>query len=116
MTFGSPTDADFILYDDIGDRNLQRDQGQLLLKETAFPNSRGFGIVVDAGSRDTQGQNSTPHPGPVRNLLELDTTRQVPGVVISNNVIFGSQQGAIHYSGESCRRTRKSDRCHSVES
>ncbi|MBI2477869.1 MAG: hypothetical protein HYV60_04255, partial [Planctomycetia bacterium] len=37
----------------------------------------------------------------MRNLLELNSDGLAPGVVIENNVIFGGQQGAIHFSGRS---------------
>ncbi len=100
MTFGAIGAADFVVSDDPGDSNLFRDQGQILIEANRIANSERFGIVVDAGPRDA-GANSTPHMGPVRNLLELNTNGQVPGVVIENNVIFGGQQGAIHFSGES---------------
>ena len=46
---------------------------------------------MDAGARDqtelVPPAGLTAHPGPVRNTRVLNPTRQVPGVVIVNNVL-----------------------------
>ena len=39
-------------------------------------------------------------PVPYVNLLELNVENLTPGVVVSNNLIVGGQQGGIHFSGE----------------
>jgi VCBS repeat-containing protein len=105
ITFGAASRADFLLFDDKGDSNLERDQGQILIHSNRIANSASFGIVVDAGPRDggtnSDGEvNSTPHMGPVRNLFELNTDNLATSVVIENNVLFGNQLGAIRFSGE----------------
>ncbi|MCA9144379.1 MAG: tandem-95 repeat protein [Planctomycetales bacterium] len=151
LTFGAISAADFLVFDDVGDSNLLREQGQILIEANRIANSEQFGIRVDSAERgvvtntltfngtstvvtqvivtpnsngttstttttttntptfvrtDILSQsgstevNSPPGPAsPVRNLLELNTNGLVPGVVIENNVIFGGQQGAIHFSG-----------------
>ncbi|MFV1964650.1 MAG: GEVED domain-containing protein, partial [Pirellulaceae bacterium] len=99
VTFGASGRADFILFDEPGDSNLRREQGQILLQANRIFDSEEFGILVDAGNRNA-GTDSTPHAGPVRALLELNTDNQAPGVVITNNLIVGGLQGGIHFSGE----------------
>ncbi|MDP6060047.1 MAG: pre-peptidase C-terminal domain-containing protein, partial [Pirellulaceae bacterium] len=105
ITFGAASRADFLLFDDTGDSNQARDQGQVLIHSNRISNSESFGIVVDAGPRDggtnSDGElNSTPHMGPVRNLFELNTDNLATSAVIENNVLFGNQVGAIRFSGE----------------
>ncbi|MEO8493491.1 MAG: GEVED domain-containing protein, partial [Planctomycetota bacterium] len=87
------------IYDEQGDPNLFRDQGQLLIHSNRVSHSLEFGIVADAGARDTEGGNSTPHSGPVRNLRELNNNDLAPGVVISNNLLDDNLSGGIRFSG-----------------
>jgi hypothetical protein len=82
-----------------GDKNLFRDQGQILLYGNEIYNSLEWGILVDAAPRDAVDGN-IPHPGSVRNLPELNTQRLVPGVVIMNNTIYNSGTGGIRFSGD----------------
>jgi hypothetical protein len=80
--------------DGYGDQNRVRDQGQILIHSNSITNSLNWGVIADAGART----GDLPHAGPVRNLREPNTNRLVPGVVISNNVIAGSN--GILFSGD----------------
>ncbi|MBI2477868.1 MAG: PPC domain-containing protein, partial [Planctomycetia bacterium] len=53
MTFGAVGAADFTLFDDPGDSNLFRDQGQIVIEGNRIADSSGFGILVDAGQAST---------------------------------------------------------------
>ncbi len=105
-----------ILHDGIGDANLFRDQGQMLIHSNTITNSADFGIVADAGVREIDSRDgvfftdSPPlgqsHIGPARNLLELNNRTgtgaaggMTPGVTIVNNTISGEGLGGIHFSG-----------------
>ena len=46
-----------ILHDGIGDANLFRDQGQVLIHSNTITNSADFGIVADAGVRDIDSRD-----------------------------------------------------------
>ena len=81
-----------------GDRNLERDQGQIVIEGNSISNSLGYGIVSDAGARD--GAGNVPHQGPVRLTREVNTARLATGVTIVNNLITGSGVGGIRFSGE----------------
>src|SRR5690606_3827890 len=80
--------VDFQRTDLLGDSNITREQGQLLLHSNQILHSLEYGIVVDAGARDNAG--GTPHPGPIRHLPNINTERLVTGVTISNNIIARS--------------------------
>jgi len=99
ITFGASTGNDFVLFDEKGDPNLFRDQGQVLIQANTIKDSSGYGIVADAGLRDGQ-DGDVPHQGPVRNTPKLNTDNLVPGVVIANNVIAHNQTGGILFSGD----------------
>lgn len=86
-----------IEYTGLGDRNSDvRDQGQIILSGNRISNSAQFGILIDGGTRDYAGA----HPGAVRNLRELNTSRLAPGVVIANNIIANSGEVGILQSGD----------------
>ena len=99
MTFGAFTGSDYILYDEVGDPNNPRDQGQLLIQHNTITNSSGYAITAEPGTRDGQN-NDIPHPGPVRNTPKLNTGNLAPGVVIENNVVAFNQTGGIRVSGD----------------
>ena len=109
--------------EDLGDANIKRDQGQLIIASTSVSNASHLGIRVDAAARDyastrfpplpsdTEGLTAAgdrPYPGAVRNLVTLNTSNVAPGVVIVNNVLafngsappIGSTGGAILLSGD----------------
>lgn len=85
--------------EELGDKNLFRDQGQILLYGNTVSNSSQWGILVNNGTR-TAADGNAAHQGPVRNLREQNIDRLVPGVVIANNVIFSNNAGGIRYSGD----------------
>ena len=105
LTYGESTGADFIIYDERGDENLFRDQGQILIQGNTITDSLGYAITVTAGTRDGQG-GDLPHPGPVRNTPKLNTENVLPGVVIANNVLAFNgdsttgQGGGIYFAGD----------------
>ncbi|MEO8268418.1 MAG: hypothetical protein ABI557_01785, partial [Aureliella sp.] len=82
----------------LGDRNLPRDQGQVLISNNTISNSLEFGIIVDAGNRDVSG--SLAHPGSVRNLPTINNDRLTGGVKVENNVVANFGQGGIRFSGD----------------
>ncbi|MCH2122782.1 MAG: tandem-95 repeat protein, partial [Pirellulaceae bacterium] len=98
ITFGSSTQADFILFDEEGDSNRFRDQGQLIVSSNLIENASEFGILVDAGQRDAVSNN--PHPGSVRHLDEINVPNLIPSATIVNNRIIDSGIGGIQFSGD----------------
>lgn len=84
-------------HDMIGDGNLERDQGQIVIEANRISRSSEFGLEFDAGARSDGSLN--PHQGSASVLRELNNNRTAPGVVAVNNVVFGNLQGAIHVSG-----------------
>ena len=88
------------------DLNRFRDQGQVIIHSNFVTDSRDFGIVADAGTRDVETRLATamlePHMGAARNLRVLNNQPAgglAPGVVIENNVINNEGLGGIHVSG-----------------
>jgi VCBS repeat-containing protein len=91
--------------EDLGDSNILRDQGQLLITSAVVSGSLTYGIRVDAAARDyaanrfggataTLRPGSRPYPGAVRNLVTLNTSNVAPGVVLMNNVLAFNGIGA----------------------
>ena len=93
-----------ILFDGIGDENLHRDQGQIIIHSNIISNSSNFGLLIDSGRRirgDLSELGATnPHHGPVINFDSTNNERLAPGPVISNNVIASSGAGGILFSGD----------------
>ncbi len=92
--------ADHTLTRPVGDRNMPRVQGQVLVRNTRIFSPEQFGILVDAAPRDAGG--SIPHPGAVQNTSVLNSQRLVPGITLVNNLIVGlSSSGVgIVFSGD----------------
>jgi hypothetical protein len=88
----------FQRFDRVGDENVVREQGQIIISSSQISNSLEFGIRADAGARDL---NAAPHPGVARNLSQINSERLVPGLVVKNNLIFSNQLGGIEFSGQS---------------
>ena len=86
-----------VTYNDKGDSNLHRDQGQVIIHSNTISNSAGYGIVVDAAARDADGK---PHAGPVRVTQKVNDLNLVPGVVLTNNLIARNTTGGILFSGD----------------
>jgi hypothetical protein len=109
-----------------GDQNLFRDQGLVIIHSNTVTDSKTFGIVADAGMRDTDGTFATnidsetgrsaldrvpvrlqsPVPGAVRNLVVPNNVPAnggfAPSVIITNNTITSDGAfGGIHVSGNS---------------
>ncbi|MEX2558820.1 MAG: Ig-like domain-containing protein [Pirellulales bacterium] len=87
-----------VSYNRLGDRNLPRDQGQIIIESNRITNSLEFAIRVDSAGRDAGGNQ--PHPGGVRNLSVLNGQRLVPGIMLENNVISLGGIGGILFSGD----------------
>ncbi len=92
-------------FDLIGDSNRHRDQGQIIISSNMISNSANYGVLIDAGDRNTVTDagagNNRPHPGAPINVPSADNSQRLAtGVTVENNVIFDSTQGAILYSGD----------------
>ncbi len=85
--------------DHYSDRNLFRDQGQIILHGNRITDSSEWGILIDNAPR-TAADGNTPHQGPVGALAQPNTQRLVPGVVVTNNVIANNTLGGILFSGD----------------
>ena len=79
----------------VGDGDVARPQGQLLIAANRILRSAEYGIRSDA-TRDADGY---PFPGATANLPEINVNRLVPGVTITNNIIASSGTGGILISG-----------------
>ncbi len=90
--------------DDLGDSNRFRDQGQVIVQGNIIRDTSDYGIVVDAGIRGggafTPLAGALPHPGAVRNLFQFNQANITTGVVVMNNLIYGSTTGGIQFSGD----------------
>jgi parallel beta-helix repeat protein len=82
-----------------GDRNVTRDQGQVLIENSRISNSSDFGIALLADARDSVSR--APNQGSVRNLLTINNQRLIPGAVVMNNELIANRAGGIRISGES---------------
>lgn len=80
-----------------GDSNVIREQGQVLIHSNQITRSAEYGVLATAGVRD--GDDNSPHMGPVRVTREVNANRLAPGVTIANNVISQNGVGGIHFSG-----------------
>ncbi len=58
-----------------GDRNVPRDQGQVIVDSTSIRHSSGYGIVIDAGSRRHTGRLSSARIAPSAVHAECGGTR-----------------------------------------
>lgn len=88
-------------FDSYGDSNQFRDQGQIIINSSIISNSDEFGIrarLDDPANPRGTGQASSP--GGTRSLLEINDNSLVPGVVISNNLLFDNESGGIELTGE----------------
>lgn len=80
-----------------GDANRQREQGQVVVRSTKVSNSLGFGVRIDAGGRD---ENGDPLAGTPRNLLTINTNRLATGAVVMNSQLVGNLAGGVSVAGE----------------
>ena len=86
-----------------GDRNTQREQGQVIIENSRISNSLGFGITLQADPR-TPGSNA-PNPGSVQNTITLNNQRLIPGAVVMNNELFGNLAGGVNIVGDTAQGT-----------
>jgi hypothetical protein len=82
-----------------GDRNIVRDQGQIIIENSRISDSSDFGISLAADVRDSVSR--APNPGAVRNLVTINDQRLIPGAVVMNNELIANRNGGIRISGES---------------
>lgn len=87
----------FMRFDGLGDENIVREQGQLIISSSQISVSLEYGIRADAAVRDANG---APHPGVARHLSQINSQRLVPGPVIKNNVLAFNNFGGIEFSGQ----------------
>ncbi|MFV1965863.1 MAG: hypothetical protein ACC628_10600, partial [Pirellulaceae bacterium] len=85
-------------FDFKGDRNIERDQGQILIQSNTVSNALNAGILADAGARDGDGNN--PHVGPSRVTREVNTAGLTTGVTVANNLIVRSGTTGIQFTGD----------------
>ncbi len=81
-----------------GDKNTEREQGQVVVSSTKVSFSSGFGIEITADQRDPL--SNAPNAGSVRNLITLNNQRLAPGAVVTNNVLFQNGSGGIFVQGD----------------
>ena len=108
IPFGDDTPSRY----DLGDENLHREQGQVLIHSNVVSQSDNYGIVVDAGVRQTiRGPYDwnpfpyfdteyMPHTGSARYLREINSENLSPGVVVANNIVSFNNAGGIRFSGD----------------
>ncbi|TWT83913.1 Dockerin type I repeat protein [Planctomycetes bacterium CA13] len=92
---GVPVPRDVLMVDyhlDSGDTNAVRDQGQYVISSNFV---RDFSVTgIDAHFVD----NETP--GAAATLRNVNTSRLLPGTIITNNVVIASAGTGISFSGE----------------
>ena len=92
-------------FEETGDENRHREQGQVILQGNRVVDSGSYGIIVDAGQRsrfDVSQFASTvlPRPGTERRFITGNPDELVPGVIVMNNVLAGNGAGGVLVSGE----------------
>ena len=89
------TGRDVVRGQDTADENRFIDQGQVIVQATSIFSSLQYGI----DARATTDANDIPLPGPVRNLPVDNNARQLPGVVLMNNLLVNNVQGGVRIAG-----------------
>lgn len=104
-----------ILHDGIGDSNVRRTQGQIIIDSSRVSDVRGIGIWSEPARRQTDPRDNLAgsflveppvglnHAGAVLNLPTLNDSvigGLVPGVVIVNNIIDQAGYSAIKVDGQ----------------
>lgn len=84
-------------YSELGDSNLERLQGMILIANNSISNVSQVGIDVKLSDRDSSTDLTAP--GGIRNVPGLNSTRQVPGTVLTNNVISNFVDAGIRFAG-----------------
>ncbi|MEQ8786611.1 MAG: choice-of-anchor L domain-containing protein [Pirellulaceae bacterium] len=101
---GKPTGIPGLRFDEKGDQNRFRDQGQVIISSTSVTDSEGVGIALDAGQRSRPDlvplAGALPHQGSVINPAIQNLERWAPGVVVVNSIIARNGAGGIRISGD----------------
>lgn len=84
-----------------GDSNRELDdQGVIIIESSSFSFAAEYGIDLNhSGSVTIDGQTSDNLVRYPRNLVELNTNGQIPGVVVQSNVVAYNRLGAIRING-----------------
>jgi VCBS repeat-containing protein len=75
--------------EDLGDSNIYRDQGQIVISSNSIRHSANFGIDVGV----------VPTLAASRTLVTLNTENLAPGIVIVNNILDQNRSGGISIAG-----------------
>jgi len=82
----------------VGDRNVQREQGIVVITGNTIRDVFDTGIVFTAAARDAV--TNFAYPGSVRNTPVLNNAGLVTSALISNNVVANFGTAGIQFSGE----------------
>ncbi|TWU66701.1 tandem-95 repeat protein [Crateriforma conspicua] len=86
------------------DENRERDQGQILISGNFISHSANYGISATAGDRG-QAQvaggaaDDLARPGSAALRRNVNPESQIPGAVLTNNVVYDSGVGGILFAG-----------------
>ena len=99
-----PSSIALVEFDDFGDENQPRPQGQMILESNVIRKSAQFAINIGPGLRTradlAPAAGPLPHAGPVRTTLLVNDDNLIPGVVVQNNILFDNSGGGIRFAGE----------------
>lgn len=85
------------IYEDNGDKNHRRDQGQVLLHSNTISHADQYGIRIEAAERSPEGR---PYPAPARLTRVVNEEGLTPGVVVMNNVLARNASGGVYFAGD----------------
>ncbi|EGF28938.1 tandem-95 repeat protein [Rhodopirellula baltica] len=88
----------------LADQNRERTQGVFLLESNIIRDSSVVGVHVQPGRTEGDG-NGVTYPGALKNFEIEDSTSLIPGVVIINNVLVGSN--GIQFDGPSTTTSQR---------
>lgn len=86
----------------LGDQNVDREQGMVVLEGNFIRNVSGTGIIVEPGNRDSGGAAATnlPYGGAVRQTPVPNDEQWVTHAALVNNVITNFGTAGIQFSGD----------------
>ncbi|MBT5599923.1 MAG: hypothetical protein HOJ62_14985, partial [Planctomycetaceae bacterium] len=87
----------FIIYEEKGDENTLREQGQIIIGQSSISHSLEVGVSIVSTDTDIF---SGPYEQVPRHLDELDTQSMLTGVVISDNLLTDNVLGGVSMSGD----------------
>ncbi len=91
--------ASFELFEEFGDQNRERPQGQVVINSNYIRDSAEYGIRVEAAARDTN-DGSLAHPGSPILFVETNQSGLAPGAALVNNLLIRGGVGGILVSGD----------------